>query len=306
MTKLSIFQKTEQIPVAVERYMENTGAKQPDVAKISGVGLTYVNQILQRKTHIGKTAIKDVYYLGLAKAIGLDIRVSYWQHFDTANFQQIINKIKEVRESGERATIDGDTGSGKTHALRQYITRYPNNTFIVTCSAVENAKEFAVNIGEVVGVETFGTAGTIIKKVVKKLLMCDNPILIIDEAEHIGKKTGYINIIKTLADGLDGKVGFLLVGMGINEILKKGYERNKQNFRQTARRFGRRENLITDITEDIDKICSTLELSQTVANWLKKRVQNFGDLEIIIKDAFAEAEKSNQAVNVELLNTLYI
>lgn len=125
MTKLSIFQKTEQIPVAVERYMENTGAKQPDVAKISGVGLTYVNQILQRKTHIGKTAIKDVYYLGLAKAIGLDIRVSYWQHFDTANFQQIINKIKEVRESGERATIDGDTGSGKTHALRQYITRYP-------------------------------------------------------------------------------------------------------------------------------------------------------------------------------------
>lgn len=136
--------------------------------------------------------------------------------------------------------------------------------------------------------------------------MCDNPILIIDEAEHIGKKTGYINIIKTLADGLDGKVGFLLVGMGINEILKKGYERNKQNFRQTARRFGRRENLITDITEDIDKICSTLELSQTVANWLKKRVQNFGDLEIIIKDAFAEAEKSNQAVNVELLNTLYI
>lgn len=306
MTKLSNFQKTEQIPQAIERYMAETEANQPDVAKVSGVGITYVNQILKRKTHIGSTEIKDKYYLRLAQAVGLEIKTEVWQHFNTANFQQMIIKIQECRATAERATIDGDTGSGKTHALRQYLKRYPNETFIVTCSAVENAKEFAVNIGEAVGVETFGTAGTIIKKVVKKLLQCEQPILIIDEAEHIGKKTGYINIIKSIADGLDGKVGFMLVGMGINEILKKGYERNKQNFRQTARRFGRRENLLSDISEDIEQICQSLSLSQTVANWLKKRVQNFGDLEIIIKDAFAEAEKSGSAINVELLNTLYL
>ena len=130
-------------------------------------------------------------------------------------------------------------------------------------------------------------------------------MLIIDEAEHIEKKSGYINIIKALADGLENKVAFGIVGMDINKILQNGYERNKQNFRQTARRFNLREKFDNDITEDIERICEDLGITNKNAqNWLKNRIKNFGDLEIIIKEAFKESEKTGEPITERLLKTL--
>lgn len=307
---LTEFQKTTEIPQALRDYMEKNNAKQADISRISGVSASIINHIYQGKTIVpnknGGSDIKPKYYEALCKAIEFPLKQEVWRHFNTYNFKQSVNRIKSARESKERFTIDGDTGGGKTHACREYQKKYATETYIVTCSAVENSKEFAKNIAEVVGVSTNGTAGTIIKEIIRKLTkVCDNPILIIDEAEHIEKKSGYINIIKSLADGLENKVAFGLVGMGINDILQKGYERNKQNFQQTARRFGLREKFDEDITEDIEKICEDLGIeNKTAQNWLKNRIKNFGDLEIIIKEAFKESEKTGEPITEKLLKTL--
>lgn len=307
---LTDYQKTTEIPQALQNYMRETGHKQADISRVSGVGASYLNHIAQGKTVIsnknGGSVINDKYYIALCKAINFPLKQEVWRHFNTYNFKQSINRIKASREHKERFTIDGDTGAGKTHACREYQKAYPTETYIVTCSAVENSKEFAKNIAETVGVSTQGTAGTIIKEVMRKLTkVCDNPILIIDEAEHIEKKSGYINIIKSLADGLENKVAFGLVGMKINDILQNGYERNKQNFRQTARRFNLRERFDEDITEDIERICEDLGITNKNAqNWLKNRMKNFGDLEIIIKEAFKESEKTGEEITDRLLKTL--
>lgn len=303
-------QKTNEIPNALREYMEKYQVKQADISRISGVSASIINHIYQGKTIVpnknGGSDIKPKYYEALCKAIEFPLKQEVWRHFNTYNFKQCINRIKEARENKERFTIDGDTGAGKTHTCKEYHKKYPQETYIVTCSAVENSKEFAKNIAEVVGVSTQGTAGTIIKAIIHKLTkVCDNPILVVDEAEHIEKKSGYINIIKSLADGLENKVAFGLIGMGINDILQRGYERNKQNFRQTARRFGLREKFNEDITEDIEKICEDLGISHKNAqNWLKNRIKNFGDLEIIIKEAFKESEKTGEAITDNLLKTL--
>ena len=302
--------KTTEIPEALRRYMEETGHTQADISRVSGVGASYLNHIAQGKMIVsnknGGSEIKDKYYLMLCEAIQYPLKQEVWRHFNTYNFKQSINRIKSARTEKLRFTIDGDTGAGKTHACREYQKKYPKETYIVTCSAIENSKEFAKNIAEAVDVSTIGTAGTIIKEVIKKLTkQCDNALLIIDEAEHIEKKSGYINIIKALADGLENKVAFGLVGMDINKILQNGYERNKQNFRQTARRFNLREKFDNDITEDIENICEDLGItSKNAQNWLKNRIKNFGDLEIIIKEAFKEAEKTNEPITDKLLKTL--
>ena len=294
---LNEYQKTTEIPEALRRYMEETGHTQADISRVSGVGASYLNHIAQGKMIVsnknGGSEIKDKYYLMLCEAIQYPLKQEVWRHFNTYNFKQSINRIKSARTEKLRFTIDGDTGAGKTHACREYQKKYPKETYIVTCSAIENSKEFAKNIAEAVDVSTIGTAGTIIKEVIKKLTkQCDNALLIIDEAEHIEKKSGYINIIKALADGLENKVAFGLVGMDINKILQNGYERNKQNFRQT-------------ITEDIENICEDLGItSKNAQNWLKNRIKNFGDLEIIIKEAFKEAEKTNEPITDKLLKTL--
>jgi hypothetical protein len=44
--------------------------------------------------------------------------------------------------------------------------------------------------------------------------------------------------------------------------------------------------------------------SKNAQNWLKNRIKNFGDLEIIIKEAFKEAEKTNEPITDKLLKTL--
>lgn len=307
---LNEYQKTTEIPEALRRYMEETRHTQADISRVSGVGASYLNHIAQGKMIVsnknGGSEIKDKYYLMLCEAIQYPLKQEVWRHFNTYNFKQSINRIKSARTEKLRFTIDGDTGAGKTHACREYQKKYPKETYIVTCSAIENSKEFAKNIAEAVDVSTIGTAGTIIKEVIKKLTkQCDNALLIIDEAEHIEKKSGYINIIKALADGLENKVAFGLVGMDINKILQNGYERNKQNFRQTARRFNLREKFDNDITEDIENICEDLGItSKNAQNWLKNRIKNFGDLEIIIKEAFKEAEKTNEPITDKLLKTL--
>ena len=307
---LNEYQKTTEIPEALRRYMEETGHTQADISRVSGVGASYLNHIAQGKMIVsnknGGSEIKDKYYLMLCEAIQYPLKQEVWRHFNTYNFKQSINRIKSARTEKLRFTIDGDTGAGKTHACREYQKKYPKETYIVTCSAIENSKEFAKNIAEAVDVSTIGTAGIIIKEVIKKLTkQCDNALLIIDEAEHIEKKSGYINIIKALADGLENKVAFGLVGMDINKILQNGYERNKQNFRQTARRFNLREKFDNDITEDIENICEDLGItSKNAQNWLKNRIKNFGDLEIIIKEAFKEAEKTNEPITDKLLKTL--
>ena len=250
---LNEYQKTTEIPEALRRYMEETGHTKADISRVCGVGASYLNHIAQVKMIVsnknGGSEIKDKYYLMLCEAIQYPLKQEVWRHFNTYNFKQSINRIKSARTEKLRFTIDGDTGAGKTHACREYQKKYPKETYIVTCSAIENSKEFAKNIAEAVDVSTIGTAGTIIKEVIKKLTkQCDNALLIIDEAEHIEKKSGYINIIKALADGLENKVAFGLVGMDINKILQNGYERNKQNFRQTARRFNLREKFDNYIT----------------------------------------------------------
>lgn len=309
MTKLTDFQKTTTIPDALFRYMDEKKLNKADIGRLSGVSATVLNYVFKRETVIpnqsGGSEIKDLYYQKLCRAIGFTLKIEVWRHFNTQNFKQIIPAIEENRREKERFTIDGDTGSGKSHALKKYKMKFPVGTYVVTCSAVENSKEFAKNIADIVGVETFGTAGTIIKRVIIKLENEADAILMIDEAEHIGRKSGYINIIKSLADGLEGKVSFGMVGMGINKILTDGYEKNKQNFRQTARRFCNRETLETNIREDVYKTCEELGLKEeNVKNWIANRVRNFGELEVYIRKIFKEAGKSSEKITVSFLNTL--
>ncbi len=305
--KLTEYQKLTEIPAAIKRYLDEKNSSQAQLAKNAKVGEAYVVQILKRRTHIGETQIKDKYYLDLCKAIGYSVTVQRWRHFDTSNFMLQYTSVKAARENKTRLVIDGDTGSGKSYFCETYKKAEPVNTFVVKCLAIENSKEFAKNIAEVVGVKTVGTAGVIIKRIAEKLYSLDDALLIIDEAEHIGNKSGYINIIKSLADLLEDKVAFVLIGMDIAKILQRGFDRNKQNFRQTARRFAKRVLCFDDIADDIRNICNELSITnKNVQRWLINRVHNFGELKVMLLEALEESEKSGVEISVQMLNELYV
>ncbi len=306
MAKLTQIQKTELLPLAIERYLSENNATQVALAQLAGIDKAYVNQIAKGKDVIGKAQIADKYFEAIALAIGFKLEKSYWQHFNTFNFKQAIMTFEAARERKARLGLDGDTGLGKTYAATLYKRKNPSSVILVKCSGIENSKEFAINIATEVGVSAIGTKGAIIKRVCQKLKSLGNaPMLIIDEFEN--SKAGNIPTIKAIADELEDHAAIVVIGIDVQKMLLKGAERRKNGFIQTNRRwsFGW-TYLDPSITEDIELICMELGITNKPAiKWLQNRVKDFDSLMRICTEALQEAEKENIEVTVSLLNDLY-
>lgn len=306
MAKLTQFQKTQQIPEAISRYLKEKGSNQAQLSRVSGVSEAYISHIRAGRTHVGATPIGDKYYMQLAEIIGLNIERKVWRHFDTHYYRQMVVAIQQSRMERGRLCIDGGTGSGKSHACREYKKAFPGETYVVTCSALETTREFCVNIAESMKLETHGSTAAIVSRVIRKLTVgSTRAILLIDEAEHIKGKDGYLKVIKSLADGLERKAALVLLGMGINSILNNGAARGRALYPQTARRFSRRELCTEGIASDIVNICTEMEItSKRVHSWLVGHITNFGDLENILTEAMKESKATGRAIDVEMLNSL--
>jgi hypothetical protein len=178
--------------------------------------------------------------------------------------------------------------------------------FLVKCSGIENAKEFAINLAEEVGVGTTGTKGALIKRVCQKIkTLGGNPLLIIDEFEN--SKAGNIPTVKTIADELEGYAGIVVIGIDVQKMLLRGNQYRKQGLMQTHRRWSFNwTNIDPSISEDIENICIELGiLNKPAQNWLKARVKDFDSLKNICAAALEESELSGEPVTISLLNELY-
>lgn len=302
----TVEQKTQVIPNALNSYLEEKGIVIEQLAKKMKMSRQYIDEISRGNTHFQKTEIKDKYYEMICDFIGLTLKNEVWRHFNTANYQIITEAINNAKKRKRRVLIDGDTGAGKSYACHSYKKIAPKGTYIVTFSGSGNPREFVRNIAETVGAETNGTAGNIINNIIKHLTTQDfNTVLVIDECEHVQEKVGYINHIKSLADGLEGKCGFVICGMGLKDLLHRRYANHKQNYRQTYSRFSKRVYCTENILADVEAICHDLKLNIGVCNWLKSYAKDFRMLRDIIEDAFDESEKTGEPISVQMLDELY-
>lgn len=305
MTNLTQIQRTQDVPQAMQRFLNERSVKQPEIVKLSGVNKATVNLIFRGIEFNGNTRISDKYYQQISHAIGFKLEKTYWQHFNTFNFKQAILTFENARKNKERRGIDGNTGLGKTHAATAFKKKYPAIVTLVKCDEVSNTKEFVISIAEQLKVSTFGTKHKILKEVVKKLKEKDEAFLIIDEFEN--SKKGIIPVIKYLADELENIVPIVVLGIDVEKMLSKSAERGKQGFIQVNRRWSFGWTFFSsEISEDITKICETVGIERkTVINWLTARVKDFGSLQNIITTALIESEKSDEPITNKMLNELF-
>lgn len=309
MSKLTDEQKVTIIS-AVKIYLE----KHPDVtqvafAKLVGFDKTFISQLVNDKLTIGKTVIGDKYFNAIASYLKMKINKAVFPHFNTANFKLIINKLNSARSKRERCGVDGKTGLGKTYACEMYKRRYPVNTFLYKCNATDNAKELVQGIAEEVGVSSIGTKGKLVKAICKHLVMMENPpILIIDEAENLNKNSVGIDVLKVLADNLEGRVALAIVGLDIRKILLDGNNRKRQGYMQTNRRFSFGWVECHEMApEHILEICTELGITnQSALNWIYLHVKDFDSLKRVCTEAIEEAEKSGLEITAKLLNSLFL
>lgn len=307
MAKLTKIQKTELLPVAIDKYLRQNDATQVALARLADVDKAYVNQIAQGKTHIGKSKIADRYYVAIAHAIGFKFTKTHWRHFNTFAFRQATVAIENARAKKERLGIDGITGIGKTYVTTMYKRRFPKECITLKCNGTQNTKEFAKDFARAVGISDVGTKNVLLKNAVEAVKRIDGrPFVMIDEFEN-SKLVNIIPMIKLLADELEDIAPVILIGIGIRKMLDKAARRERNGYVQVNRRWGFSWVMLeADISEDIRKVCQELEITNRGAvNWLLRNVKDFDSLRRICIGILEEAEKSGQAVTVSLLNELY-
>lgn len=306
MTKLTDLQKKKIVQAATAYLAEHKDVSQVKLAQLTGVEKTYMNQMLNGKTHVGNTEIADKYYNAIASYLGIPVKSVSWGHFNTYNFKKIVNKLASTRENTDRCGIDGATGTGKTYACNVFKRRFPASTFLVKCNATDNAKEFVQGICTEVGISDVGTKGKLVKRIAEHLInMGNNPILIIDEAENLGRAG--IEIVKVLADLLENRVALAIVGLDIRKILLTGSKRKKQGYIQTNRRFSYGWIEVTPVTgSDIDEVCQAVGItSRSALTWMHQHITDYDSLRRVCTEAISEAEKSGSEINRKLLDELF-
>lgn len=307
MAKLTQIQKTQLLPQAIEQYLQENSATQVALAQLAGIDKAYVNQISKGKEAIGKAQIADKYYEAIARAIGYKLEATYWNHFNTWNFKYAATAIDAAREKKERLGIEGITGLGKTYISTMYKRRFPKECIVIKCSGIQNAKEFAKDFAEAVGIPPIGTKNQLIKEACKAVKKMDgNPFIMIDEFEN-SKMIHIVPAIKVITDELEDIAPVILIGIGIKKMLDDAASRDKNGYVQLNRRFSFSWiKLDPNIAEDIELICEELGISNRAAkNWLINRVKDFDSLKRICINSLEEADKTDQDVNVALLNELY-
>jgi DNA transposition AAA+ family ATPase len=127
---------------------------------------------------------------------------------ETSVMDSIRKAINIAQDDKDIAVITGDSGTGKTTALRRYQAE-SHSAFFVEVDSSFTKNVLVVEIARSVGVETKGNMTAIIARIVEALKERD-AILIIDEADYLSD--GALELIRRVIND-KAQTGVVLVGL---------------------------------------------------------------------------------------------
>lgn len=270
---------------ALDAYLKSTEISQNSLAQKIGITASYITHALKKNWDNvpAGPGRKTTFSIPVAKKImlflGMDSRI-----LETDNYMIVSNILFEAKNYKEHRIIDGEKGTGKTTALKEFQRAFPQETFLITCSEDMNPKAFIVELANLVGSETTGDRRKIRIGIEKKIKNMSNPIIMIDEAENL--KPATYGSIKALYDGLQDYCGIVLCGANnYMETLRKKAMNKKGCFPQIYSRFSSEPGLLSTMTKDDVKLfCefNGIKEKETV-NALYERCNDFRELDRSIK-----------------------
>jgi DNA transposition AAA+ family ATPase len=298
-----------EIIFALQDYVREHGLTQEDIALRSGVNVSYINAMLNNKTAVGKTDIKDSYFRKAANAIGFRYEAYYWDLIETPQYDLIMEELLDAKTRGTEKMIIGDTGTGKTYTVRQFQRKHPLNTFAITVSSMHTLSDILDDISESMGLQRTGHGVSKLRRIssnLKKIKMeGGKPIIIIDEAENL--KLPALKLTKALYDVLDGYCPIVLIGT--HQLLRK-IERlrevDEEGMAQLFRRFkaGKREvkgiDKETMFTPFLDRIDD-----EGVRALVCTLSDNYGELNKYVEPALRESDNMKEPLTENFYRMLY-
>lgn len=299
----------KQITKAAQEYISKHGMRQSDFAGKVDIRQEYLTHIFREGSDFtiptggGKvTVIADKYFQKIAAFIGFELTKTYWDIKATPQLTAILATLEDAKKHGTTAVIVGETGAGKTHALRLFQRKNPMDTLIVTVGSNDNITDLIDRICDVLGITTGKTRSRKLRNIYWRLQHLrengHSPQLILDEAEYM--KQPALSAIKEIYDHVNSHASLVLVGTqqlidNIDQLRKK----NKPGMPQFYRRikFGIRNLPAVDrnyreFLEGLDK---------EVVRYLQVICDNYGELHDVLVPVRREAERIDEEITVDLI-----
>ena len=155
--------------------------------------------------------------------------------FDTRDFSTMFKACNFARRERAMVGVIGDTGTGKTTAMRAYMEAN-RNTYAVTFEKSMNPRRFFAALLREMGVSYEGGVNDMVSRAAEEINKAEGPLITIDEA---GKMTHPVMLhLHDLREKTQGNCGVVLVGMPyFRANLEKAASRGKEGAAEFLRRI---------------------------------------------------------------------
>lgn len=299
-----------KVSEALKEYAKEKELSQDQLSTVTGLNVSYINAILKKETHIGKTKIKDTYYLSIAKTIGLNLESkTYWQHQDTVQYQQIFTELLDAKVSGRPKMIIGATGCSKTYTVDRFLQQVPNETYKITLSSLFKLNDVLDELSDKFNIEHTYNKHNRLKKIGYRLwskqIRGQQPVVIFDEAENATVPT--LRMIKAFYDEAHPYCSIVLIGTPqLLKKLDKLREKDVDGMAQFYRRFkaGIREVKSISKSQDYKAFLDTVE-DKHLRTLISTMSDNYGELNAYLEYALREADRSGVPLTERFFSSLF-
>lgn len=222
--------KEKNIELARQRikaYCDQKGMSRADLAVKIGVSASVLSAIENGKENSVSEAMARKILAALSPCMG-DI-------IQTGDFVCLFKSCDFARKERAMIGIIGDTGTGKTTAMRAYAEN-SRNTYAVTFEKSMNPRRFFAALLREMGVSYEGNINDMVNRIAGEINKAESPLVIVDEA---GKITHPIMLhLHDLREKTKGNCGVVLVGMPyFRTNLEKAANRGKEGAAEFLRRI---------------------------------------------------------------------
>lgn len=216
---------------------------------IKGVSSATISQMINSNWEL----IADDMWRNVANQIGYSKKE--WVGVQTRDSEFLNHLLSDSQTDSLVFAIVGNSGTGKTFALRQY-SENNKNAFLLQCNEYWNRKMFMQELLSAMGKDYSGyTVGEMMSEVTRSLKAMEKPIVIMDEADKLSDQVLYFFI--TLYNLLEDCCGLILCATNhLEKRINKGVTLNKKGYNEIKSRIGRRCIPLEGLSKnDIKAIC---------------------------------------------------
>ncbi|WP_113671140.1 AAA family ATPase [Vallitalea guaymasensis] len=279
--------------IKINEWVKN-GKSIKELAEKAGINRSYLSTYVNNIDNLGEGTVEKVetaLHEFFSKKKVVNNSISFYNTKDAMKVFALLDEIANTKEIGY---ICGNTGRGKTWAVRKFCDANAYNIIYIRCDESFGVRDLIEEIEIALGFnESYGTTRKRVRKLVKHLIQNPNYLLIVDEADKLLRSftSKKIEVIRTLwdevnEDGLFQRLGIVLVGEeSLPTLLQQGVNMKEETKRVSDRIFsgvtlrGLEQEEITDILDGLD-----IDVTEEASNRLIKRgTGKNGNLRLFIR-----------------------